>query len=55
MLGGVVVGLPFPICGTLVGGAVLASSGLDQIRDRAARALAQKAGEHGAPRNIEGQ
>ncbi len=55
LLGGIVVGLPFPICGTLVGGAVLASSGLDQLRDRAARALAEKAGERGAPRNIEGK
>lgn len=48
MLGGVVVGLPFPIGGTLVGGAVLASSGLDQIRDRAAKALAEKAVERDA-------
>lgn len=55
LLGGIVVGLPFPICGTLVGGAVLATSGLDQIRDRAARALADKAGQPGAPRNIEGK
>lgn len=55
LLGGVVVGVPFPICGTLVGGAVLASSGLDQIRDRAARALVEKAGHPGTPRNIAGK
>lgn len=54
LLGGIVVGLPFPIGGTLVGGAVLASSGLDQIRDRAARALAEKA-KPDAPRKIEGK
>lgn len=46
-LGGIVVGLPFPIGGTLVGGAVLASSGLDQLRERAARALAEKAASAG--------
>lgn len=53
VLGGMVVGLPFPIGGTLVGGAVLASSGLDQIRDRAARALAEKATNHDVPRKLE--
>lgn len=50
VLGGIVVGLPFPICGTLVGGAVLASSGLDRIRDGAVGKLVEKAGE---PRKIE--
>lgn len=55
LLGGVVVGLPFPVGGTLVGGAVLASSGLDQLRDRAARALAEKAAAHDPPRKLEGQ
>lgn len=53
MLGGMVVGLPFPIGGTLVGGAVLASSGLDQLRDRAAKALAEKTTERGAPSRLE--
>lgn len=42
-LSGAVVGLPFPIGGTLVGGAVLASSGLAEMRARAAAALADKA------------
>lgn len=41
LLSGVVVGLPFPIGGTLLGGAVLANSGLDQMRRRAARALVE--------------
>ena len=45
LLSGVVVGLPFPIGGTVLGGAVLAMSGLDQVRRRAARALAEKNGE----------
>ena len=53
MLGGMVVGLPFPIGGTIVGGAVLASSGLDQLRDRATRALADKAAERDAPRKLD--
>ena len=52
VLGGMVVGLPFPIGGTIVGGAVLASSGLDQLRDRAAKALADKAAERDAPRKL---
>jgi len=43
LMSGFVIGLPFPIGGTLVGGAVLASSGLDQLRDRTARALVDKA------------
>ena len=55
LLGGIVVGLPFPIGGTLVGGAVLASSGLDQLRDRAARALAEKAADRKTPRKIGGE
>lgn len=45
LLSGVVVGLPFPIGGTILGGAVLAMSGLDQVRQRAARALREKNGE----------
>jgi len=53
LLGGIVVGLPFPIGGTLVGGAVLASSGLDQLRDRAAKALAEKATNRDAPRKLD--
>lgn len=53
VLGGMVVGLPFPIGGTLVGGAVLASSGLDQLRDRAAKALAEKALDREGPRKLE--
>ena len=43
VLAGVVVGLPFPVGGTLLGGAVLAASGLDQLRNRAARQVAQRA------------
>ena len=39
-LAGLAVGAPFPIGGTVVGGTVLASSGLDQLRQRAAKALA---------------
>lgn len=39
LVAGIVVGLPFPIGGTIVGGAVLASSGLDQLKRRSARAL----------------
>ena len=41
-LSGVVVGLPFPIGGTILGGAVLASSGLAEMRQRAARALLER-------------
>ena len=39
-LAGLAVGAPLPIGGTAVGGAVLASSGLNQLRQRAAKALA---------------
>lgn len=53
LLGGVVVGIPVPIGGTLVGGAVLASSGLDRLRERAAKALAEKAAERGNPHRLE--
>lgn len=53
LLSGFVVGLPFPIGGTLVGGAVLASSGLDQLRDRAARALIEKTSGAGEGPKIE--
>jgi hypothetical protein len=38
-LAGLAVGAPMPIGGTVVGGAVLASSGLNQLRDRAAQAV----------------
>jgi hypothetical protein len=38
-LAGLAVGAPFPIGGTVVGGTVLASSGLDKLRQRAAKAL----------------
>lgn len=54
-LAGVVVGLPFPIGGTVLGGAVLASSGLDQLRRRAARALAEGTAGKKAPERIEGE
>ncbi len=39
-LAGLAVGAPLPIGGTVVGGTVLASSGLHQLRARAAKALA---------------
>lgn len=52
ILAGIVVGVPVPIGGTLVGGAVLASSGLDQLRHRAARALAEQARAQAAPRQF---
>jgi len=39
LLAGLAVGAPFPIGGTIVGGTVLASSGLHQLRERAAKAL----------------
>lgn len=55
LLSGVVVGLPFPIFGTLLGGAVLAMSGLDQMRDRAAAALAETAKGKPAAKEIEGE
>ena len=38
-LAGVAVGVPMPIGGTVVGGAVLASSGLHHWKDRATKAL----------------
>ena len=41
-LAGLAVGAPFPIGGTIVGGTVLASSGLSQLRERAAKALLEK-------------
>jgi len=48
LLAGVVVGVPFPIGGTVLGGAVLASSGLHHYRERAARALLERSrGRHG--------
>tara|TARA_R110001592_G_scaffold324078_1_gene603571 strand:+ start:265 stop:657 length:393 start_codon:yes stop_codon:yes gene_type:complete len=42
LLAGLAVGAPFPIGGTIVGGTVLASSGLHQLRERAAKALLEK-------------
>ncbi len=39
LLAGLAVGAPFPIGGTIVGGTVLASSGLHTLRERAAKAL----------------
>lgn len=53
LLSGVVIGLPFPIGGTLVGGAVLASSGLDQLRQRAARTLADTTAGKGDRKRVE--
>jgi len=53
LLSGVVVGLPFPIFGTLLGGAVLTVSGLDQMRRRAAETLAGDKAGKAAPEQIE--
>lgn len=45
VLAGGLVGFPAPIGGTLIGGVVLAFSGFDQIRQQAAKALAEDTGE----------
>jgi hypothetical protein len=37
LLAGIIVGLPFPLAGSVVGGWILASSGLAQLRDRLLR------------------
>lgn len=44
LLAGGLVGFPIPIGGTIIGGLILAFSGLDQIRQQAARALAEHPG-----------
>lgn len=37
LLAGIIVGLPFPLAGTIVGGWILATSGLIRLRDRLLR------------------
>jgi hypothetical protein len=39
LLSGIAVGIPFPIAGTAVGGAVLALSGLNRLTGRSANKL----------------
>jgi hypothetical protein len=45
LISGALVGFPVPIGGTIIGGLILAFSGLDQLRQQAARALAEKTAE----------
>jgi hypothetical protein len=42
LAGGIAVGIPFPIAGTAVGGAILALSGLDRLLKRRERAALEK-------------
>lgn len=45
LLAGGLVGFPIPVGGTLIGGLILAFSGLDQLRQQLAHALAEEGPE----------
>lgn len=53
ILSGIVIGMPFPVFGTLVGGGVLAVSGLDEMRNRAAATLVEKTRRNKPPEALE--